>query len=515
MARTGAWIVRAGIAALLVLAGCGSSELPLPVAQEVSTVPLDRALYEGDLVFGIAEEIDTAGRPLPFRAYMGLAPGGETRIAVRAAADLREIQSLLPTLLSGSVEPDCGLGLTLGLASAEAEGNAVRARGAVRAELFRCKGRGTAGERRGAHLWTQMVDFDALVGAGLRDDCVVFDLRDLALDPRGIVGGLGTLLGLTEKVRRALLEEGNAALRAAPVCPDMPEALSLLSPEFSSGGAIEIGDGGLGAALVGTVASDAARIVALLALWQRKGLLPQGGEEPVGSDELRLRLEGSLGEQAPPVPYRLDLRMWPQSPTRIGLAAMLDLRAVQQQLPDLAEGAVLVDDCRARVSVENIEATAQEATVVVLARLDARSFTCDRVGDSAWQRGALEQREQVDVRAEVSASVVRNCAVFHLVDLARDPPLPLVSQGRQGARTEAARTLFIDAVDLLLKARPLCPELPEELRMLDPRFDEGAPQEIGDGGLGIHLAGSVDLSAATIIALLKLLQERGVLPPRP
>ncbi|MCT4370040.1 hypothetical protein CLG85_006720 [Yangia mangrovi] len=502
---------------LTMVSGCGGEELQVPAEQVVSSAPVDPSLYAGTFALALSETIETPGNALPFRAYLGLAPQSGTRLGVRAAVDLRDIQRVLPVLVSGSFDPDCGLGLAVGLTSAQAEGDAVRARGTVRAELYRCKGGETESAARGAHLWSQMVDFDTLVGAGLTGECVGFELRDLALDPRGFIGGLGTLFGITEKVRLAILEQGNEALRAAPVCPEMPDALALLSPDFSSGGAVEIGEGGIGAALEGTVTTDAARLVGLLGLWQRKGALPGAGEDLTDLPEaaVSFRFENALKDFDPPVPYRVDIAMTPNTPTRIGVGLELDLRALQMRLPEIAKGALLVDDCRSRVEVQAIDTLAQGATLVAHARLEARSYTCERTGDSAWQRGELERSEEVDVRAEVSASVAGNCAVFHLVDLARDPPLPVISKGRQGARSEAARTLFIDAVDALLKTRPLCPELPAEFGVLDPQFRSGGPREMGSGGLGFRLEGSVDLSTTTIIALLQMMQERGFLPPRP
>ncbi len=501
----------------MAVAGCADDEITVPAVQPVSEAPFPQDLYDADVTLGISESIAAAGRTLPLHVYLGLFPQSETRLAAKAAVDLREIQRVLPTLLSNRLDPDCGLGLTVGLTSAQAEGDAVRAQGAVRAELYRCKGRGSETETRGAHLWTQVVDFEALVSGGLTGECVGFELRDLSLDPRGLTGGLGTLFGITERVRRAIVTQGNAALQAAPVCPEMPEGLALLSPDFTSGGAVEIGDGGMGAALSGSVASDAERLVALMGLWQDKGALPAAGEGNSGlpAGTVAFRFEDSLKALDPPLSYGLDLRLRAVSPTRIAATAGLDLRDVQRRLPDMANGAVLVDDCRARVEVQDIELLAQAENLVALARLDARSYTCERTGDSSWQRGALERAEEVDVRAEISASVTDNCLIFHLVDLARDPPLPVVAEGRQGARSEAARTLFIDAVDHLLQDRPLCPELPAELRVLDPQFRSGAPMEMGSGGLGFGLEGSVDLGATTIIAMLQLLQERGVLPPRP
>lgn len=507
----------AGLSVVMALSGCERADLPEPVRQAVSDAPMDAALFSGDVMFSLAERIEAQDRALPVTAYFGLSSLGDTRLGIKAAVDLRDIQRDLPSLLSGRLDPDCGLGIELGLTQTQAEGDAVRARGTVKADLYRCKGRDTEKEARGAHLWTQLVDFDAVLGAGLTGECVGFELRELTLDPRGFLGGLGTAFGITEKVRKAILDKGNAALRDTPICPDMPPTLERLSPDFGSGGAIEIGDGGLGAALSGTVETDAERLVGLMALWQEKGFLPGSAEglSPLQQGAVTFRFDQRLETLEPPVPYRLDLGMSAVAPTRIGLRARLDLSALQERLPELVEGALLVDDCSRRIELRGLETIAQAKSLVALARLEARSFTCERTGDSAWQRGALEHSEEVDVRAEVSASLSDNCAVFELIDIARDPPLPVISEGRQGARTQAARTLFIDAVDALLKDRPLCPDLPEELRVLDPQFSTGGPVEIGNGGLGFGLEGSVDLSTGTMIAILTLLQERGVLPPRP
>ena len=80
---------------------------------------------------------------------------------------------------------------------------------------------------------------------------------------------------------------------------------------------------------------------------------------------------------------------------------------------------------------------------------------------------------------------------------------------------EAARTLLLDAVRLYLEETAVCPEMPPEVAVLDPEFGTGGPTEIGEGGIGVALAGSVDVSPRAIIDLLRLIQERGALPPTP
>ena len=77
------------------------------------------------------------------------------------------------------------------------------------------------------------------------------------------------------------------------------------------------------------------------------------------------------------------------------------------------------------------------------------------------------------------------------------------------------KSFLLTAVDLVLSETPLCPELPDELASLDPSYDEGGPREIEDGGLGVLFSGSLDVSPATIIDVLLVLQREGVIPPPP
>jgi hypothetical protein len=174
-----------------------------------------------------------------------------------------------------------------------------------------------------------------------------------------------------------------------------------------------------------------------------------------------------------------------------------------------------VDNCGVRIALRSIEADAQDAAVIVTGRLDAELFDCERTGPAAWPRGATERVAQVDFRAEVSAELREACVVFLLRDLDLTSPASIPQVDTGSGRVAAARTLLVEAAGLLLEEVPFCPSLPAELAMLDPTYESGAPEEIGDGGLGVALRGSVDASTATVLEVLRLLQERGVLPPRP
>jgi hypothetical protein len=117
------------------------------------------------------------------------------------------------------------------------------------------------------------VDAIATAKATVRDQCIEFSLTDVELDPRGFLGAIANLLGLTTLVRSAILEEGGKFLSENPVCATLPNEISTLAPSFSDGGAREIGNGGIGAVLSGSVDTSAATIVSLLALMKERGVL--------------------------------------------------------------------------------------------------------------------------------------------------------------------------------------------------------------------------------------------------
>ena len=141
-------------------------------------------------------------------------------------------------------------------------------------------------------------------------------------------------------------------------------------------------------------------------------------------------------------------------------------------------------------------------------------FDCKRIDDVTWKRGASESVETVYLQAEMTAELQEGCIRFHLLEFNRDPGVVLAEQGPEGLK-HPIRALIAEAITLLLEDRPICPELPSEFDILDPRFELAEPLEIEDGGLGVALNGSVDLNTTTLIEVLKLLQDRRVLPARP
>ncbi len=507
-------------ASLLVLSGCGgaagNSETK---AGPVSRGAVSPQTYAGDLRLRVADSFSTKdGTNLPVSLYLGLFSETETRLGINAFLDLRDIQRALPELLTGKIEADCGIDLDITFEGAEAEGEFVRARGTVKATLYRCHGRDTEEERRGFRLLSQTIDVEARATASLERDCVNVRLDDLQLEPRGLVGGMANLFGLTERARTAILSAGETKLSENPICPDMPIALERLDPDFSEGGLREIDEGGLGAALSGSVDLNAENVVEILALAQARGSPPGPSktlQPPASGPGVSYRIDETLKALETEIPYGLDLSLYAAAPTRLGTEAQLDLRRLQTQLPDLLADTVLFDSCGSRVTLHGVEAEASGTSLIATGPLELESFDCERTAPGTWQRGAASGNDYGTVRFEASTDLDENCVVFRLLGVERDPPLPLAETEDESGRPQAIRALLLEAIGLMLEHRPLCPVLPPAIELLDPHFTRGTPQEIGEGGVGIALDGSIDISTTTLIQLLGLFQQRGLLPPSP
>jgi hypothetical protein len=260
--------------AALILSGCGSEadDAPAPSAT-VTEGPVDPSFYAGDVAFRVVEPIAVGGRDVPLTLYLGLSPQSETRLAVKSFVDLRPLQKALPDIVSGTMEATCQLGLDVRLDRVEADGNRVRGWGTVVAHLYRCPDRGTEQERRGMRLLSQTIDVVAVATAGIERDCAVFHLEELELSPKGLLGRLADLFGVTERARVAILDRAASAFAGRPICPEPPDEISWIDPHYVDGGTREIVEGGMGAALSGSVDTSASTLVRLLDLVSKRGIL--------------------------------------------------------------------------------------------------------------------------------------------------------------------------------------------------------------------------------------------------
>lgn len=266
---------------LLFFASCATTNPELlkselnarPSAQNAS--PSD---YAGEVQFSISNKIPARGKNLPYTFNAGISSVTSTRLGFRGLLDLREIQVQAPALLSGTLEQSCSLNVDFELDDARASGDLIELVGSVDVELYRCRNEESEGTNgRGVRFISTTVGIAAAARANVQDQCVHFDLADVVLQPTGFVGGLVNLIGLTERVEEVVLTKAKEFTEENVICPEMPSELSSLNPVFDAGGTREIGDGGIGVALSGSIDTSAMTMMELLAVMQSRGIVGGAG----------------------------------------------------------------------------------------------------------------------------------------------------------------------------------------------------------------------------------------------
>ncbi len=269
-----------GLASLILLVSCASTNTELLKAEldaQPAAVRATSADYSGDIRFGFTDGIEARGKTVPFTLNAGLRSVTPTRLGFRGLLDLREFQAQAPQLLSGPLEEGCALNVVANLDETGATGDLIGLVGTVDVELYRCRGEKTQGvEGRGARLISTTIGVAAAARANVRGQCVRFDLADVVLQPTGFLGGLVNLFGLTERVEEVILSKAEEFADQNVICPKMPPELSSLAPVLESGGTREIGQGGIGVALSGSIDTSADKLMELLALMQARDIVGGG-----------------------------------------------------------------------------------------------------------------------------------------------------------------------------------------------------------------------------------------------
>ena len=215
------------------------------------------------------------------------------------------------------------------------------------------------------------------------------------------------------------------------------------------------------------------------------------------------------------LPYTLDMELNAVAPTRVSVDALLDLRDIQTILPERLADSALIDNCGVQVKLDDLSILASDNVITLESLLGVKRFDCGRVSQQDFRRGNELGAFSAILSADVSVELKDNCAYLKIPDLTLASP----EATRDGLLKEntlsEAKSFLLAAIDLVLSETPLCPELPEELASLDPSYDTGGPREIDDGGLGVSLSGSLDVSPSTIIDILIALQRGGKIPPSP
>ncbi|NOD49099.1 MULTISPECIES: hypothetical protein [unclassified Ruegeria] len=226
-------------------------------------------------------------------------------------------------------------------------------------------------------------------------------------------------------------------------------------------------------------------------------------------------IDATLPVRDTELPYTLDLNLTAAAPTRIGVGALLDLREVQKVVPERLADNAIVDNCGLQVRLDDLSFKAEDQVIDLDGDVTITIFECSRTGERNFERGEEKRAILASLSTEATVEVRDNCAYFKLIDLTLTAPEEQREQLLEDDTLDSVKELMLAAVDLALNDTPLCPELPAELASLDPTYDKGGPREIGEGGLGVLLEGSVDVSPSTILDILTVLQEQELIPGRP
>lgn len=238
-----------------------------------------------------------------------------------------------------------------------------------------------------------------------------------------------------------------------------------------------------------------------------------GLAHPAIAREVKLDFLQTLETPEAEVPYRLSMTLRDLAPTRIGVDALLDLRDVQAALSDRLSDSELAQTCNAQATLDTLKAVANGDDVAVRGEFTMETFKCDRKSGQPPKRLDRIAGNTVTFSAAAAARVTDQCVYFELSGLELSLSNPLPTTEAQEAFLKDARAIFLKVTNALLKRTPICPQLPDELASIDPRYSSGGTVEIGDHGVGVALVGSFDVSPETILDILRVLQEAGKLPP--
>lgn len=222
---------------------------------------------------GMRQTLTAQGVQLPYDVYLRFIDVGPTRMGVDAFVDLRGIQANAPGLLSRVLDETCKRKLAVAISDVIAQGDELRVRGQFQAKYFRCNTRDPQVHYRGIQIFGQNVNFDLAARAMVHHPCVRGELTEIELDPLGFLGAVVNLFGVTALAERLISEKAEEVLNDNPVCPKLPSEIASLAPYFSTGGAREIGAGGVGAALNGSVDTSAATLLDLVRVMKARGVL--------------------------------------------------------------------------------------------------------------------------------------------------------------------------------------------------------------------------------------------------
>ncbi len=233
------------------------------------------------------------------------------------------------------------------------------------------------------------------------------------------------------------------------------------------------------------------------------------------AEQVNFKISENLNAGNFELPYTLDMKLNAVAPTRVGVDALLDLRDIQKTLPERLADSARIDNCGVQVKLDDLSILAKGNVLTLQSRLGVTRFDCGRISEKDFRRGNELGAFSANLSADVSVELEDNCAYLKIPDLTLASPESTRDRLLKENTLAEAKSFMLAAVDLVLRETPLCPKLPKELASLDPSYDIGGPREVEDGGLGVFLSGSLDVSPSTIIEILIALQRAGKIPSSP
>lgn len=223
-------------------------------------------------------------------------------------------------------------------------------------------------------------------------------------------------------------------------------------------------------------------------------------EDGSGSDPIRFTRTIKVDDRRVRVPMRLYLAE--ESEKVVLLTLTGDLTRLQKRLPRILSREI-ANGCEdeMRVDVTSVEADARD--IRITGRVEARRHLC--LGE---RRMSELLRQTATVNLRLSGRVTGGCLRMRVAEA------EIVPDGATGALltatgvTERLSNGLRERVDEEL-AEGACLDLPDELVALDTRLTGGHFRELGEGGLGAVLNARMTVTAANVIALIRLLAEDG------
>lgn len=232
------------------------------------------ALAENREPLRFKDQIEVDGLALALPSELFLKPRDGDLIEVRLAGNLGQLQRALPGMLNGVIYEDCESLILLDIRSTQASSDQLHVSGLVQVTLFECASR--AENRRGIELFSNTADVKLTVEASMRGNCLQTEIDDISIEPRGLLGQLANLAGVTSSITEEARRELKEAINSEENCLDLPEPLRIVETTIESGGFRDFGGGALGFVIKGTVKSTPEELIDLIYWADREELLEDG-----------------------------------------------------------------------------------------------------------------------------------------------------------------------------------------------------------------------------------------------